>query len=199
VANLILIFALLAGCGIAVAAPPNWSGDYAPCNRHEDLVGRKHLDLGVRISTSNPALARQFEDAMDFWARVLDLEWHEDDSENCSIQLVDGAAELFAGADDCECISARAQLPNRPDFQGLVAFNPDAKLTEREMFAISLHEIGHLLGLHHNPSGSSVMFFFGLEGSESLDAADLDALASRHRLRPGIVDRVVTSVPIANP
>jgi hypothetical protein len=196
-----MIFLLLAASfGIADASPQNWGGNYPPCNRHYDVLSREHVDLGVRISTSNAALARQFEHAMEFWSGVVDLEWHEEDSQNCSIQLVDGAPVLFKSAGSCACISARSQIPNLPAFQGWIAFNPDAKLTEREMFKISVHEIGHLLGLPHNPSGSSVMFFFGLDGSESLDAADLDALASRHKLRPGILERgVVTTAPITLP
>lgn len=146
------------------------------------------MNLGVRISTSNPALARQFEKAMEFWSGILDLNWHEEDSPNCSMQLVDGTPDLFDSVDSCRCISARSQVPGRPAFQGWIAFNPGAKMTEHEMFVASVHEIGHLLGLPHNPSGSSVMFFLGLEGSLSLDAADLEALAGRHKLREGVFE-----------
>jgi len=186
----LVLLLLAAGFGIAATTPPqNWSGDYLPCNNHHDLLNREHLDLGVRISTTNAALARQFENALDFWSRVLDLDWHEEDSENCSIQLVDGVPELFNSTDSCECISARSQFPNRAAFEGWIAFNPAVKLTDHEMFVVSVHEIGHLLGLAHNPSGSSVMFFFGPDdGSVSLDATDLNTLASRHKLRPGVTD-----------
>jgi hypothetical protein len=43
------------------------------------------------------------------------------------------------------------------------------------MFLTSVHEIGHLPGLPHNPSGSSVMFYLELDDAVLLDAADLDA------------------------
>ena len=63
-----MVFLLLAASfGLADASPQNWSGNYPPCNRHHDLLSREHVNLGVRISTSNPALARQFEHAMEFW------------------------------------------------------------------------------------------------------------------------------------
>ena len=82
--------------------------------------------------------------------------------------------------------------------QGWVAFNPGSKLTEYEMFTISVHEIGHLLGLPHNPSGSSLMFSFALDDSVSLNAADLDALAGRHKLRAGIKQKVPVRITATN-
>jgi hypothetical protein len=187
-----LILILPAVC-FGTETAPNWTGSYAPCNRHEDLLNREHVDLGVRISTSNSALAQQFEKAMEFWKGVLDIDWHQVNSQDCSLQLVDGTPALFNW---CACMSARTQLPDRPDFEGWIAFNPRLKLSKQEMFLDSVHEIGHLLGLTHNPSDSSVMFFFGLDKTASLDIADLAALALKHTLRPGIFRK---AVPVTAP
>jgi hypothetical protein len=184
-----VLLLLVASLSLAEAPPQNWSGEYPPCNRHLDLVSHQHMDLGVRIATSNAVLARQFARAMEFWGSVLDLEWHEVDSEDCSIQLVDGTTDVFSPIDTCGCVSARSQIPERLAFEGWVAFNPRVRLTEREMFLVSIHEIGHLLGLQHNASGSSVMFYLGLDDPLSLDLADLQALADRHRLRTGLFER----------
>jgi hypothetical protein len=148
------------------------------------------MDLGVRISTSNSILAQQFEKAMGFWAEVLDLEWHEEKSQDCAIQVVDGTPAIF---NFCLCLSARSQLPDRPAFQGWIAFNPRVKLTKEEMFMDSVHEIGHLLGLRHNPSESSIMFYLGLDKATSLDASDLEALAARHQLSKRILRRTERS------
>jgi len=153
------------------------------------LLQRGHLDLGIRLSTHDAALAHQFERAMDFWAAVVDLDWHIDNSEDCSIQLVDGSPALFDIGGGHSSTVARSHLPDLPAFEGWIAFNPGLKLTEQEMFLISVHEIGHVLGLSHNPSASSVMFFLDLDDNVSLDIADLTALAVRHKLRPGILDR----------
>src|ERR1700733_14642602 len=60
----------------ATAIPANWTGKYAPCERHDDLLGHHHLDLAVRISTANAVLAEQFENALDFWSAILDLNGH---------------------------------------------------------------------------------------------------------------------------
>ena len=183
--TLVFLLALLPaiGFGVANASPPNWTGKYAPCSHHTDLLSRQHVDLAVRISTSNEILAQQFERAMDFWAGVLDLEWHRVDSQDCAIQLVDGTPALF---NFCACLSARSQLPDRPGFQGWIAFNPRFRLTKHEMFLDSVHELGHLFGLPHNPSETSIMFYFGLDKAASLNAADLNTLAARHQIRPQI-------------
>ena len=186
----IILLSLTALIHTAIAAPPNWSGPYAPCNRHSDLLSHEHMDLGVKFATSNSELARQFERAMDFWAGILDFDWHEVDSQDCSIQLLDGTPRLFAMGEGCGCVAARSQYPDRADFQGWVAFNPAVRFTNNELFLDSVHEIGHLFGLPHNPSSSSVMFFSNFDQNVSLSAADLEALAVRHRLRPGVaVDR----------
>jgi len=50
-----------------------------------------------------------------------------------------------------------------------------------------VHEIGHLLGLTHNPSPGSIMFYLELDKPASLEPADLDALAVRHRLRTEVI------------
>jgi len=192
--TILTLLVLSATVDVAEASPQNWSGEYRPCNRHSDLLSREHLDLRVRFSTSNPVIARQFARALDFWAEVLDLEWHAADSLDCTIQVVDGTSGLFDAAGK-GCIVARSQLPDRPAFQGWIAFNPRSRLTEYKMFEVSVHEIGHLPGLPHNPSGSSVMFFLELDDSVSLDAADLRALGARHKLRAGVFENAGVPVP----
>jgi hypothetical protein len=170
-------------------ASSNWTGSYAPCAHHGDLLSHEHVDLGVRISTSNAVLQREFKRAMDFWLQILDIDWHEVASEDCSIQLVDGTPDIFAFDGGCSCTAARAQFPGEPDFQGWVAFNPRLASTPGEMFRDSVHEIGHLLGLRHNPDISSVMFFSDFGQEASLDTGDLKALAAKHKLRRGILER----------
>ena len=83
-----LIFVWLLIClSVAVGeTPSNWTANYPPCNRHSELLKQGHMDLGVRVATANPLLAEQFRRAMDSWARILDLDWREDDTQNCSIQ-----------------------------------------------------------------------------------------------------------------
>jgi hypothetical protein len=175
---------------IAQGASPdwNWTGPYSPCRNHGDLLNRDHMDLGVRISTPNLVLTQQFERAMNFWAEILDMTWHEVNSENCSVQLVEGTPELFAPNEGFACATARSQLPARGGFQGWIAFNPAMDSTTEQMFRDSVHEIGHLFGLQHNPSISSVMFFDDFGQGRSLDFADLRALAAMHKLRSSILE-----------
>jgi hypothetical protein len=147
------------------------------------------MELGVRISTANPVLATEFERALAFWAGILDMTWHEDNTTGCAIQLIDGDPGLFSDGS-----FAKAQLPWAEHFEGWVAFDPRAPLTRKEMYHGSVHEIGHLLGLQHNPRASSVMCAEDDNGRESLDVTDLTSLTARHKLRrAGMLRRVSLS------
>src|ERR1700682_335023 len=92
----------------------NWRADYPPCDRHAELLKQGHMDLGVRLATANKTLARQFRRATDFWAQILDLDWHEEDSQSCSIEVLDGDSELFQST--WGRLVARSQLPDRSHF-----------------------------------------------------------------------------------
>jgi len=156
----------------------NWTGNYSACDEHSELLKTTPLTLAVRFSTSDPELAAEVARALDFWATVLDMEWHEDDSRNCAIQIVDGGPDLFISTQ-----VARAQLPNRPGFEGWIAFNPKMRLPATEEFFVAVHELGHVFGLPHNSRASSIMYYLNIDGPYVLDEADLRALDARHRLR----------------
>jgi hypothetical protein len=192
----LLLVVFLTG-SLAQAASPNrnWSGPYSPCLKHDVLLRRGHMELGVKISTPNVILAQQFERAMDYWSEVLDMTWHEVDSDNCSVQLVDGTPELFASS-GCTCTAARSQLPDRLGFQGWIAFNPAMRSTAEQMFRDSVHELGHLFGLQHNPSSASVMFFDNFDQDGALDLFDLRALAVMHKLRPLVLERAERDIEL---
>lgn len=182
-----LAILVLFGSSIVLAGEPsNWVGNFEPCSKHSELLKRGHMNLGVRISTSNPELGRQFKKAMNFWAKVLDMTWYEEDSSFCSIQLVDGQTSLFKNG-----TVARSQFTEWDNFQGWIAFDPTAPLTKTEMFLTAVHEMGHMFGLKHNPSARSVMYFLDLEGPEVLETADLKSLAAHHKLRIASLDKPI--------
>jgi hypothetical protein len=177
----------LVTCGYAGERPGDWSGNYPPCDRHEELLKRQHMTLGIRFSTSNHALAAAFAHALDFWATVVDMEWYEENSQHCAAQVLDGERRLFKPTE-----AARAQFPDMPAFQGWIAFNRQADLSAEEQFQIAVHELGHVLGLPHNPHSTSVMFFLRVDGPIVLDESDMKALAARHKLRTARSDLPLT-------
>lgn len=162
----------------------NWSANYSACDGHSELLKKEALNLGVRFSTSNPDLEVEFTRALNFWATVLDMQWHEDGSRGCAIQVVDGSPDLFIPTQ-----IARAQLPSRSGFQGWIAFNSRISVPANEQFYVAVHELGHLFGLPHNSSASSIMFYLKVDERFVLDSADLRALAARHKLRIHQIDQ----------
>src|SRR5690349_21538323 len=85
------------------------------CHEHTQLTTRDHMKLGVRILTANPALAESFRRALDFWTRLLDMEWYEEQSDACSLQLTDAAPGSLE-----DNIAAITQVPGSSDFEGLI-------------------------------------------------------------------------------
>ncbi len=164
----------------------NWRGEFSTCSQRFELLKHDQMNLGVKISTSNPVLAREFREALDFWAKVVDMSWHEDEGETCAMQLVDGTPDILKTS-----IVARSQFTEWENFQGWIAFNPHAPLTSGELYLTAVHEIGHMLGLKHNPSVHSVMYYLDLEGQEVLDQTDLSTLAGRHKLRISSVNEPI--------
>ena len=141
------------------------------------------MSLGIRYDISDQIVIRQFHRAFDFWAKLLDADFHDEQSMSCAIAVVDATDTVLLHSGT---IVARAQLPDRMHFQGWIAVDPRASsyLADDEATATWIHEIGHLLGLKHNSSPRSIMFGLDVDGSSKLDSQDLRTIASEHALRP---------------
>jgi predicted Zn-dependent protease len=123
----------------------------------------------------------------------LDADFHDDQSISFAIAVIEGTEAVLLHS---RTIVARAQLPDRLNFQGWIAIDSRASsyLTDDEATAIWIHKIGHLLGLKHNASPSSVMFCVDVDGSSKLDSQDLRAIASAHALRPIGMGAIIAGV-----
>jgi hypothetical protein len=180
IAKSLALLALLPFASLAQQA--NWTGHYRPCLNSAELRKTGHMRIGVRYGISDRVVIQQFHRAFDFWAKLLDADFYQDQSTSCAIGIVEGTQAVLLHN---RAIVARAQLPDKLNFQGWIAVAPRAStdLADDEATAIWIHEIGHLLGLKHNPSPSSVMYGVDVDGTSRLDAEDLRAIASRHTLR----------------
>lgn len=175
------LFVLAARPGVAQSL--NWTGDFASCDHHSDLLSRGPISIGVKFSTSNHIIEEEFKKALDFWSGIIEMEWHEDDTSTCAMNVVDGTPDILT-----KSVIARSQFPEWGNFEGWIAFDPTAPLSDFEIYVTAVHEIGHMLGLKHNPRASSIMYFLDLEGPEVLDKKDLLSLAEHHDLRVSPAD-----------
>ena len=125
------------------------------------------MSIGVRYDISDRIVIQQFHRAFDFWEKLLDSDFHDDQSTSCAVAIVEGTDNLLPRH---AAIVARAQLPDRLNFHGWIAVDRTASfyLGEDEATAIWIHEIGHLLGLKHNSSPTSIMFGIDVDDQASL-------------------------------
>ena len=176
----------------------NWMSNDAPCAKYDDLRKPVLGDIGVKIDATGP-WADGFRRALSLWNTVLAANFHEEtELDACAIRIINAGPGLLSNS-----MVARSQLTEWDDFRGKIAVSPEAAnaLSGAEMYATAVHEIGHMLGLKHNASSQSVMYFFNVNGTEVLDQTDILDLSTRHKLRlaPASSQSVkvdLTAVPI---
>jgi hypothetical protein len=181
----------------------NWTSADAPCAKYDDLRKPVLGEIGVKID-ANQLWADGFRRALNFWNTVLDANFHEDgDLGSCAVRIISAGPDILD-----KVIVARSQITERDNFRSMIAVNPGAAkaLTRAEMYGAAVHELGHMLGLKHNASSRSVMYFFNVNGTESLDRKDILDLSTRHKLRVAAVpagfrsiNAVLFAVPISLP
>jgi hypothetical protein len=178
------------GCASQVTAlaqepqQSNWTSVDAPCAKYDDLRNPVLGDIGVKIDAAEP-WADGFRRALSFWNTVLAANFHEETSLNaCAVRIISAGPNIVNKA-----IVARSQLTERDNFRGKIAVSPKAAkaMLRAAMYASAVHEFGHMLGLKHNASSRSVMYFLNVDGSEVLDSKDILDLSTRHKLRAAVV------------
>lgn len=183
-----------------MGAEANWTGPSQPCMNAAEIKKHGHMNIGVRFEIQDAIVIDQFHRAFNFWETVLDARFYDDESPECSIAVVPATSAILGD----HLTIARAQLPDRLNFNGSIAIDPDAskRLSDDEALATWIHEIGHVLGLKHNPDPRSLMYYLDVDGSSKLDEADLSALAALHQLRSkpsqAIQEQAYARPPITN-
>lgn len=136
-------------------------------------------DIGVKIDANQP-WADGFLKALSFLNTVLVANFHEETNLSaCAIRIINGGHDILNKG-----IVARSQLTGRDNFRGKIAVSTGAAtaMSSDEMYGVAVHEMGHMLGLKHNDSSRSVMYFINVNGSEILDSKDILDLTLHHKL-----------------
>lgn len=158
----------------------NWTSSDASCAKYNDLRKRVLGNIGVKIDATE-AWADGFRRALGFWNKVLAVNFHEEANlDSCSVRIIDAPPEIMSKA-----MVARSQLAERDNFRGEIAVSPAAAkvMSSAEIYGAAVHELGHMLGLKHNASSQSVMYFLNVKGTEVLDSHDILDLSAHHELR----------------
>jgi len=158
----------------------NWTSADAQCANYDDLRKPVLGSIGVKIDAIQP-WAEGFRRALSFWNTVLAANFHEEpDLDSCAIRIVNAGPEILGNA-----IVARSQLTKWDTFRGKIAVSGKAAtgMDGAEIYGIAVHELGHMLGLKHNASNQSVMYFLNVDGTEGLDRNDILDLGAHHKLR----------------
>ena len=164
----------------------NWTSPDVPCAKYDDLRNIELGDVGVKLDVDGE-WADGVRRALRFWNMVLDANFHEESRlEACSIRIIYAGPEIVSHAQ-----VARSQITEWEHFRGKIAFRRIAaqELSSGEVYAIAVHEIGHMLGLKHNPKARSVMYFLNVDGSEALDVQDIVDLSRRHKMRREVLGK----------
>ncbi|MCA9169007.1 MAG: matrixin family metalloprotease [Planctomycetales bacterium] len=88
--------------------------------------------------------------------------------------------------DDVMAISVSHSSPVAGTWAGDVVFNSAANFQSLDdLYAVALHEAGHVLGLKHSDDPTSVMHVHGVSENVQLTVGDIDALQSLYGARQG--------------
>jgi hypothetical protein len=158
----------------------NWTSADAPCAKYNDLRKPDLGNIGVKIDAAEP-WAEGFRQALGFWNTVLAADFHEETNlDSCAVRIIDAAPDILTNA-----MAARSQLTEWNNFRGKIAVSPGAAkaMSIAEIYGTAVHELGHMLGLRHNASSQSVMYFLNVNGTEVLDRKDISDLSKHHKLR----------------
>jgi hypothetical protein len=157
-----------------------------PCAKFEDLRKPVVGSSGVKIDAADP-WPDGFRQAFRFWNTVLNANFHEEGDLNaCSIRIIEvGPGILKSG------VTARSQITDWANFQGEITVSQVAakEMNSAEIYATAVHELGHILGLKHNESSRSVMYFLDVNGTAVLDRKDIRELSRHHELRPEVLKK----------
>jgi hypothetical protein len=172
----------------------NWTSADEPCAKYDDMRRPVLGDIGVKIDATEP-WADGFRKALSFWNTVLVANFHEETNLSaCAIRIINGGPDILNNR-----IVARSQLTGRDNFRGKIAVSPRAAtaMSSDEIYGTAVHELGHMLGLKHNASSRSVMYFLSVNGTEVLDSKDILDLSAHHKLcaNPRQVARTSVRVP----
>jgi Matrixin len=160
-----------------------WLFPHPYCHEYKQLLSHEPMNIGVRFDTRDPHVVAIFEAELDRLAETVALTWRVDQSHNCALEVRELPLRKRKANRQGYIQSGGAHIGGTRNFDGRLYYHP-ALAHQPDLPESFRHELGHLMGLQHNPSVDSIMYWLTFSGrGTEFDQRDLAALSQRHKLR----------------
>lgn len=151
------------------------------CAAADALLSPGPLHVRVRFADVTPEIQDATLVALKYWSGILDMDYRvDDDIRTCNLQVV-----MYNNCQYPQIMAVSTQPGVSRYFDAMIRVNPYSAIHAHGRMLVQMisHECGHTFGLGHSTDTQSIMYPILPQAGDTLDAADIAALAARHTMR----------------